>query len=218
MSAPSAAAGRADAYGALAAADPVLAGLMRDHGTSDPFAWIDAGRTGGSNFAAMVLHILGQQISVAVAFILYDRLANAAGGIPTPQAVLALDPDTLRGFGLSRAKAAYVHDLASRAEDGRLDIEHMDGLSDGQAFTALTAVRGIGPWSAEMFLIHQLHRADILPAGDVGIRRAIEQAWQLPGMPTIDEVRDRGAAWAPHRTYASALLWRSLAHPASTAP
>jgi DNA-3-methyladenine glycosylase II len=86
----------------------------------------------------------------------------------------------------------------------------MDDLSDEEAVAALTAVTGVGLWSAEMFLIHQLRRRDVLPAGDIGVRRAIARAWTLDQAPTIDEVRQRGQTWAPYRSYATALLWRTL--------
>jgi DNA-3-methyladenine glycosylase II len=196
-------------YRFLAKADPVLARLIGEVGEPDPFGWWDDARTGGSNFAAMVLHILGQQISTVVAFVLFDRVRAAAGSV-TPANILALGPDRLRECGLSRAKVTYVLDLAERQSTGVLDIEHMTGLDDAEAITALTAVRGIGLWSAQMFLIHQLHRQDVLPAGDVGIRKGVQRAWNLPAVPTVDEVTTRGKAWAPHRTYAAALLWSSL--------
>ncbi|NEA34946.1 hypothetical protein [Streptomyces sp. SID13031] len=93
---------------------------------------------------------------------------------------------------------------------GRTNAWRPAGLTDAEAITALTAVRGIGLWSAQMFLVAQLHRADILPAGDGGIRRAVAAAWSLPQLPTIKEVEQLGAPWAPYRTYAAALLWRSL--------
>ena len=93
---------------------------------------------------------------------------------------------------------------------GVLDTEHLDGLSDDQAMAALTAARGIGPWTAQMFLIHQLHRPDVLPAGDLGIRQAVGRAWGLSALPSIDEVREFGERWSPQRTCASALLWASL--------
>ncbi|WP_223986318.1 hypothetical protein [Arthrobacter sp. NicSoilB8] len=201
---------RVAAYSALAANDPVLAAMIETHGTPDPFVWNDGGRTGTSNFAAMTLHIVGQQISITVAYTLYDRIAAATGGIPDPDTVIALGPERLRGFGLSTAKARYILDLAGRVRSGQLEIQHMDDLSDAEAVTALTAVTGVGLWSAEMFLIHQLHRQDILPAGDIGVRRAIARAWTLNEAPTIDEVRQRGQGWAPDRSYATALLRRSL--------
>ena len=173
----------------------------------------------------MVLHILGQQISIPVAYILFDRLADAAGGIPTAEAVTGLGPEELRALGMTRAKAAYLLDLSSRVTNGTLDIENLDRHSDDEAVAALIAVKGVGLWSAQMFLIHQLHRPDILPAGDIGIRRAIANAWSLAEVPTIAAVTARGSAWAPYRTCAAAVLWQSLAyaeklaaHPVPTAP
>jgi DNA-3-methyladenine glycosylase II len=202
------------AYAALAAADPVLAELIEEVGQPDPFEFTVGERVVGSNFAAMVLHILSQQISTRVAFVLYDRLVLAAGGTLTPEAVLRLGPDELRALGASRAKASYLHSLAEQVDSGALDIERMTELTDSRAVSALTAVRGIGPWSAEMFLILQLHRTDILPADDLGIRAAVRKAWALDTLPPGREVRQRGVRWAPYRTYATALLWRSLAPPA----
>jgi DNA-3-methyladenine glycosylase II len=203
-------------YDALAGLDPVLARLIGLYGRPDPFNrsesfhWNDRGRAGSDNFAAMVLHIVGQQISTPAQFAVFDRVAEATGGRPTPDGLLRLGADGLRACGLSRAKAGYVLDLAGRQAAGVLDVNHLDGLSDEQILAALTAVHGIGLWSAEMFLILQLHRPDILPADDSGIRRAVRVAWELPAMPTVRQARDRAMAWVPYRTYASALLWRSL--------
>lgn len=202
-----------DPYEVLRNTDPVFARLLHTYGPVDPFAWHDGGRTADSKFAAMVVHIIGQQISMTVTFIVYDRLAAAAGRLPDADAIIALGPDALRGFGLSRAKAAYLADLSERQLDGRIDIEHMDHLSDVDAIAKLTAVKGIGVWSAEMFLLHQLHRPDILPAGDVGLRKAVQRAWDLENTPTADEVRDRAASWSPYRAYAAGLLWASLTPP-----
>lgn len=200
----------APAYASLAAADDALRPLVDAYGDADPFVYPDGGRTEGSNFAGMVLHIAAQQISTAVALLLYDRLAAAIGGVPTPEAVLRLDVDRLRELGMSHAKATYLRSLAEAVVSGTLPIDDLGDLTDQQAVDALTRVRGIGPWSAEMFLIHQLHRADILPAGDLGIRMAVQRLDGLEAVPSIDEVRRRGERWAPYRTYASALLWRSL--------
>ncbi|GAB2852511.1 hypothetical protein GCM10027176_64240 [Actinoallomurus bryophytorum] len=199
-----------DHYRSLAALDPVLADLVEAYGRPDPFEWSDGGRTGSSRFAAMTLHIVGQQISTVVAFVIFDRIAAATGAVPTPEAVLALGAERLRECGLSRAKAGYLLDLARSQASGLIDLEDMADLGDAEAIAALTAVRGIGLWSAEMFLIHQLHRPDVLPAGDVGLRRAIGLAWELPAVPGVNEVRTRASAWSPHRTYAATLLWRSL--------
>lgn len=197
-------------YAALRRADPVLGGLIQRLGTPDPFAFPDGGRTAGNNFAGMVLHIVAQQISIKVALVLYDRLTAALGGAPTPAGVLTLDLDRLRALGMSHSKAVYLHSLADAVETGDLAIDTLDALRDEDVSTALTRVKGIGPWSAEMFLIHQLQRLDILPAGDLGIRSAVQRAYALTDVPSIDDVRQRGTAWSPYRTLASTLLWRSL--------
>ncbi len=198
------------AYAALVEADPGLRRLVDVEGMPDPFDFPDGGRTTGSNFAGMVLHIIAQQISTTVALILYDRLVQAAGGTPTPESVLALDVDQLRALGTSHSKATYLRALAEAVHSGSLPIDDLDSLSDQQAVDALTRVKGVGPWSAEMFLIHQLRRPDILPAGDLGIRVAVQHVDDLGAVPSIQRVRERGAVWAPYRTYAAALLWRSL--------
>lgn len=201
---------QATAYTSLLDSDRVLRRIAYVHGRPDPFVWDDGGRTGTSNFAALLLHIAGQQISTAVAFILFDRVRAAVGAIPDPSNIVSLGPERLRSFGLSRAKASYMLSLTQMHLDGALDVDRLDHLDDEQAITALTAVRGIGRWSAEMFLIHQMHRPDVLPAGDLGIRRAVETAWGLPGIPTIEYVRELARDWSPYRSYAAALLWASL--------
>jgi len=203
-------------YEKLGRLDPVFQLLVEEHGTPDPFHFPDGGRTTDSNFAGMVMHILSQQIATRVALVLYDRLVEATGGTLTPEAVLALDVDQLKALGTSHSKATYVRALAEAVVSGELDIERMDAIGDDDAEAALTRIKGIGPWSADMFLIHQLHRGDILPAGDLGIRAAVRNLDSLPEVPTIEAVRARGEAWKPYRTYAAALLWRSL--PAAVRP
>src|ERR1700752_880316 len=117
-------------YRFLAHRDPVLARMVGEYGHPDPFEWHDGGRTGSSNFAAMTLHIVGQQISAVVAFVVFDRIAAAVGGVPTPHGVITLGAERLRECGLSRAKAAYVLDLAHRQMSGLIDIEDMADLDD----------------------------------------------------------------------------------------
>jgi DNA-3-methyladenine glycosylase II len=201
------------AYGELARREPVFAMLIARYGRPDPFEWHDGGRTGSSQFAAMLLHIVGQQISAVAAFMIYDRISAATGGIPAPAAVLSLGLDRLRACGLSAARAGYALALAEAQTTGAIDLEHLDALGDADVIAALTAVRGIGTWSAETFLIHNLHRPDVLPAGDLGLRRAIQAQWHLDQLPAVREVRSRASAWAPWRSYAAALLWRSLRPP-----
>ena len=203
---------RLQAYDHLSGRDPVLARLAARWGRPDPFAWPAVGmRLAGGNLAAMVLHIVGQQISTAAALTIYDRVLAAAGGRLSAPALSALGVERLRQAGLSRAKAVAVTELAQAQVSGRIDLEHMDGLTDDQAFDALVGLRGVGPWTAQVFLISQLRRADVLPSADVGLRVAVQRQWRLPERPSAQEVEARGAAWSPYRTYAAALLWASLA-------
>lgn len=198
------------AYLALATADPVMASLVLRVGKPDPFEFPDDGRTAHDPFAGMVLHILSQQISMKVAITLYDRLSHTLGGTPSAEHLLRMSPEELRTLGASHAKAKYLLDLSARVVGGDLVFSELNGLSDDEATAVLTQVKGVGPWSAEMFLIHQLMRPDVLPAGDLGIRLAVQRAYSLDVTPTIAEVRERGEVWRPLRTYAAALLWRSL--------
>ena len=143
-------------------------------------------------------------------FAVFDRIQDAAGGRIDPARVDGLGPDRLRSLGLSRAKAAAIVGLARMHLDGTLDLDGLDDLDDAQVVHALTAARGVGLWTAQMFLIHQLRRPDVLPAGDLGIRRAVQRCWSRRALPPIEEVRQRGERWSPDRTYAAALLWASL--------
>jgi DNA-3-methyladenine glycosylase II len=198
------------AHRALAAQEPVFRRLLAVYGPQDPFVWHDGGRTGDSYFAAMVVHILGQRVSMVVAFTVYDRIVAALGGLPTPVGLIALGAQRLHELGLSATKADYLLDLAARQLDGRLDVEHLDRLSDGEVVVALTAVRGVGRWTAEMFLMRQLKRPDVLPADDLGVRTAVQLAWPTPELPRPGAVRRRAVDWSPYRSVAAALLWRSL--------
>src|ERR1700749_2519033 len=198
-------------YHVLGRREPVLAGLIDTYGYPLPFEWHDGGRTGGSQFAAILLHIVGQQISASVAFRIYDRVAAACGDIPSAAAILTLQAPRLEAAGLSRAKASYIMALARAQADGVIDIEAMGYLEDAEVIAKLTAIHGIGLWTAQTFLIHNLARPDVLPASDLGIRRAVAVQWRLEGLPSPSAVRARAAVWAPYRSYAAALLWRSLA-------
>jgi DNA-3-methyladenine glycosylase II len=159
----------------------------------------------------MLVHIVGQQLSVAASFTIYDRLVRAVGGgVPTPNAVALLGVDGLRACGLSAPKAEYALALAEAEGAGGLDIEHLDEVPDEEVVARLTAVRGVGLSSAHTFLVRNLGRPDVLPEANNGIRRAIQRLWETPNPPTPAEVRERGEGWAPYRSYAAALLWRSL--------
>ena len=200
----------AEPYAVLARRDPVFNALLSSNGEPDPFRFHDGGRTGGDDFSALVLHIVGQQISTVVAFTLYDRLVQRVGGRLSPAAVLVLQKHELRDLGLSGSKARYVHELASRIESNSLVLDELGTRSDEEVVEQLISVPGIGSWTAEMFLIFQLHRRDVVVAADIGIRTAIQRQWDLDARPTPAAVRQLAAAWSPFRSYACALLWTSL--------
>ena len=199
------------AYAALARQDEVLGALIGRAGRPDPFDWDGGAATGGDLFAGLALHLVGQQISTAAAFTIYRRIADASGARPlSAPAVARIGADRLRAAGLSQAKARALDELARAVSVGTMNLDALRATDDASATRQLTALRGIGPWSAQMFLIHQLHRPDVFPAGDVGLRIAMQRCWQLPARPSEAEVASRAEAWAPFRTYAAALLWASL--------
>jgi DNA-3-methyladenine glycosylase II len=197
--------------GALSAADPVLAELIARLGDGPEPPRPDRPRP-GEHYAALVRTIAGQQLSVRAARAIWTKLLAAFGGRPpTPQEVLDYDPEELRAAaGFSRAKVSYLRSLAEHVLSGELELDRLDDLSDDEVIAELTAVRGIGEWSAHMFLMFQLDRPDVLAAGDLGIRRAVQLAYGLPGLPAPVELARLAESWRPHRTAACRVLWRSL--------
>jgi 3-methyladenine DNA glycosylase/8-oxoguanine DNA glycosylase len=196
-------------YDELVKRDPELEPVLAATGRPDPFDWNDGDRTRGDFFASMVLHISSQQISTLVAFRLYDRLAAEMGGLPNPAGVAALTEERWRELGFSHAKVKYLSAMARRSLDGELDLDGMAGLPDAEVRARLTALPGVGNWTTDLFLIFQLHRPDIFPAGDLGLRHAVGR-WLPPTGTSIREVEERARRWAPFRTYAAAALWHSL--------
>ncbi len=160
----------------------------------------------------LVRSIVGQQLSTRSAAAIYGRLLERFGGRPpTPEEVLADDPVQLRtAAGLSHAKVRYLRSLAEHVLDGSLQLDRLHDLPDEEVIAALTAVSGIGPWSAQLFLMLHLRRPDILVSGDLGIRRAVMIRYGLPAMPKPAEVEAIGERWRPHRSLACMYLWRSL--------
>jgi len=196
----------------LRAADPVLAGLIDAVG---PLGNARDGRPHREDhYGALVRAITGQQLSVLAARAIYGRLTARFGERPpTPAEILADDPEELRAAaGLSRAKVSYLRSLAEHVIAGELELERLDELSDERVIAELTAVKGLGMWTAQMFLMFQLERADVLPVGDLGIRRAIERAYGLDGLPDAPTMERIAAPWRPQRTLACRYLWRSLAN------
>jgi DNA-3-methyladenine glycosylase II len=195
-----------DPYGHLAAADPVLAMIIRLHGRPDPFHWgWTSDRPSSDPFRTLLLQIVSQHVSTAASFTLFDRVESAAGVI-TPEEILRLGRRGLTGAALPERKADAALALADAVATGRIDFDVLPA-DDAAALRSLTALPGIGPWSAQMFLIGQLHRPDVLPSADFGIRRGVQSAWQLDATPTAAAVTARGQSWAPFRSYAAALIW-----------
>jgi DNA-3-methyladenine glycosylase II len=193
---------------ALRASDPVLGRLIDGLPPVDFSAW--RARWSLDAFGSLARAIVGQQIATAAAAAIFGRLQALIGDRDAAAAIASASDQELRAVGLSGAKTASLRDLASRTLDGRLQLDRIGDLTDDEARAQLTAVRGIGSWTADLFLLGQLGRPDILPAGDLGIRRAVQAAYGLERLPTEKEVRERGEAWRPHRSLATAYLYASL--------
>jgi DNA-3-methyladenine glycosylase II len=166
-------------------------------------------------FETLVRSIVYQQLSGKVASVIFRRLLEAAAktGVAselTPQAILKLKPAKMREIGLSKQKTAYIRDLAERTHAGALVFDKLPALSDDQVIEQLTAVKGIGVWTAHMFLIFALRRADVLPIGDLGVRTAIRKAYELAELPKPAEIETLASAWRPYCSVAAWYLWRSL--------
>lgn len=196
------------AIDALRAADPALARLIDRLEPLDLARW--RSRWTFDAFGAIARAIVGQQIATAAASAIFGRLQALIGDRDGAAAVARASEAELRAVGLSAAKAASLRDLAARTLDGRLDVDSLHDLTDDEIRAQLTAVRGIGSWTADMFLLVQLGRPDVLPAGDLGIRRAVQSAYGLERVPSEGEVRRLGEAWRPHRSLATAYLYSSL--------
>jgi DNA-3-methyladenine glycosylase II len=162
------------------------------------------------DFETLVKSIVYQQLSGKVAAVIFGRLVSASKGRLTPESILKLRPSRMRSLGLSTAKTAYIRDLARHTRDGRLVFEELPALVDAEAIERLTRVKGIGEWTAQMFLMFALRRADVLPVGDLGIRNAMRRAYGLAELPQAPEIERIAERWRPYCTVASWYLWRSL--------
>ena len=198
-----------EALAHLTKADDRMAELIEQHGPLD----LEARRRGrpAEPYGALLRSIVGQQLSVAAARTIYERLIDLFGGsTPSPRELLEVDAETLRGVGLSRPKVSYVRSLAQHVEDGELHLGSLDEMTDEDVIAELTAVKGLGEWTAHMFLIFHLGRPDVLPVGDLGVRRAVERLYgheELPDAETLERLAER---WRPYRSLASLYLWHSL--------
>ena len=198
------------ARAALAAADPVMADLIERLGERS-VAQRRRGAPKPDAYGALLRTVVSQQISTAAARTIYGRVLELFGGeTPTPRDLLEASEEDLRGAGLSGRKVTYIRDLAAHVENGSLEIDRLDELSDEEVISEIVAVRGFGRWSAEMFLIFHLERPDVISGGDLAIRRAIQIEYGMNEPPTPAEVAEFGQRWAPHRSLASIYLWESL--------
>jgi DNA-3-methyladenine glycosylase II len=195
---------------ALRKADPVMASLIERYGNPDGVL-ARRERRPGDAYGALLRSIVGQQLSSKAARTIYERLiALFDNRTPTPRELLDTDPEEIRAAGLSRAKVTFLRDLAEHVEDGELELEKLPELPDEEVLDQLTQVKGLGPWTVDMFLIFHLGRPDVLPVGDQGIRRAVQIEYGLDELPDASELERIAEPWRPHRSLACLYLWRSL--------
>ena len=186
------------------ARDRVMRGLIARHGPCK----LRKGK--GDHFAALLESIVYQQLSGKAAATIHGRVIGALGGVAQPEAVAKARTDTLLKAGLSRAKAAAVKDLAGKALDGTVPIHDLASLSDDDLVTRLSQVRGIGRWTAEMFLIFELRRLDVWPVDDYGVRKGYARAYRLPDLPKPKELQALGDRFKPYRSVAAWYCWRAV--------
>src|SRR5215216_978407 len=168
----------------------------------------------GTHFDAVARSIVFQQLSGKAAGTIHGRFQGLYGGrTPLPSELASTSDEQLRAVGLSRQKSAYLKDLGARVATGQLSIETLHELTDEEVITALTQVKGIGRWTAQMFLMFRLGRPDVLPDLDLGVQKGIQKAYHLRKLPTPERVKKFGAKWAPYRTVGSWYMWRLLDAP-----
>lgn len=205
----------AEARAELAAADPTMAALIERTGEIDLATRLRrrSEQRPADAYGALLRTIVGQQLSTRAARTIYLRVLELFDGrTPAPAQLLEAGKESLRAAGLSGRKVEYVRDLASHAIAGELELDRLDELSDEAVIEEIVAVRGLGRWSAEMFLLFHLERPDVLSGGDLGIRRAVQIEYGLDEMPAPARVLEIGEPWRPHRSLASLYLWESLAN------
>ena len=193
-----------DAIALLVTRDPVLAGLVDRHGHAPRRRPVPVDR----RFESLAEAIVYQQLAGRAAATIHGRFVLALGGAVTPESVLSASDEVLAASGLSRAKAASIRDLADHVASGRLALDRMGRLPDQDVVDQLTQVRGIGPWTAQMFLLGTLGRLDVWPTGDYGVRAGFGRAWGLPGIPTPQELEALGEPFRPYRSLVAWYCWR----------
>jgi DNA-3-methyladenine glycosylase II len=198
----------------LAASDPAMARLIAELGDWDVGRRLRRrGAEETDAYGTLLRAIVGQQLSTKAAATIHGRVLELFGGRdPSPQELLDADPDALRACGLSGRKVEYVKDLAAHVLGGELELDRLDELGDEEVISEIVAVRGLGRWTAEMFLIFHLRRPDVFSGGDLGLRRGIQLCHGLEAMPTPAEAVEIAERWSPNRSLASIYLWESLAN------
>jgi DNA-3-methyladenine glycosylase II len=204
----------ATARTALAKSDPTMAALIERVGKIDLATRLRrrSEERPADAYGALLRAIVGQQLSTKAARTIYLRVLDIFGGVtPSPEQLLQAGEADLRGAGLSGRKVEYIQDLARHVLSGELELDRLGELSDEEAIAEMVAVRGLGQWTAEMFLIFHLERPDVLSGGDLGIRKAVQVEYGLDEMPPPAQVLEIGEPWRPYRSLASLYLWESLA-------
>jgi DNA-3-methyladenine glycosylase II len=198
-----------EALAHLRGVDEALAGLIERVGAYDAPRRSDP-------YAALVRAILFQQLAGAAASAIQRRffaMYSDEDKPPSPPQMLETTDEQFRSAGVSRQKAGYLRDLAAHVTDRRLDLQGLPALSDAEVIQQVTAVKGLGEWSAHMFLMFHLGRPDVLPVGDLGVRHGMRITYGLPGLPTPKEALGIGAPWAPFRSVGSWYMWRAVEPP-----
>jgi DNA-3-methyladenine glycosylase II len=197
----------------LSEVDPVIGALIERRPDFDPHAWL-AELPPMNLFGSLLFQIAGQQLSVAATRRTVARVTELFGGhLPSPEELLAAAPDDLRAAGFSWRKVNTLRDLAERLSDGRLDIEQLIQLPDDEFIAALTAVPGIGPWTAQGALLVALRREDVVLPGDLALRKAVRNAYHMAHLPSQDEVLEIAEKWRPFRSLATSYLFAAALDP-----
>lgn len=189
----------------IAKTDPILSPVVLSSGLPELVAHTNY-------YQELVESIIGQQLSVKAARTIRTRFVNLFDQFPSPEQILTRDSEELRSAGLSRPKISYIQDLARHVIDGSLRLDQLDALSNDEIITTLTAVKGIGEWTAHMFLMFCMGRLDVLPIGDLGIRSGVQKLYQLDHLPAPAEVTEIALQnnWHPYESVASWYIWKAL--------
>jgi DNA-3-methyladenine glycosylase II len=190
----------------LRESDPILAAIIERVGPPE-IAYREP------TFEALARSIVFQQLSTKAARTIYGRLEEAAGGKMTPESIQGLSVNQMRRAGLSKQKMGYIRDLAEHALSGKVDFARLPGMSDEEVIAALTDIKGVGVWTAHMFLIFALRRPNILAVGDLGVRTAIQRQYKKRALPKPEHIEKLAVNWHPYCSFACWYLWRSLEFP-----